>query len=121
MRSLQPAEAQELVSNGDYVLVDVRPKELFEQSSIEGAVNVPLFQSMDFSKATAQSWLKALAYTFNGVKPVEVNPNFIEEMKTQVAGRNAILVRFTLTHPNTTTRFVFFSSEMVSCCNSGVP
>lgn len=47
----------------------------------------------DFSKAGPREWLKAAAYAVNGVKPVEFNPNFLEEMKERTGGKGVILVR----------------------------
>ena len=47
--SAQPAAAKdalEKVESGDWVLVDVRPNNRYEESHPEGAVNVPLYQKV---------------------------------------------------------------------------
>eukprot|EP01025_Chloroclados_australasicus_P033462 TRINITY_DN34135_c0_g1_i1.p1 TRINITY_DN34135_c0_g1~~TRINITY_DN34135_c0_g1_i1.p1 ORF type:complete len:236 (+),score=33.56 TRINITY_DN34135_c0_g1_i1:65-709(+) len=82
----------EMQKSGDWVVIDVRPKELYEKASAEGALSVPLFQSMDFSNASPRSFLRAAAYALNGVKAVEFNPNFSEEMKERAGGKNVVLM-----------------------------
>jgi hypothetical protein len=70
-----------------------RPSGEFEKASAEGAVNVPLFRALDFSKPTPGMLLRAAAYALNGVQGVEPNPNFAAEMKERSAGKKVILVR----------------------------
>lgn len=79
-RSVPPQEAVELVSSGKYVLIDVRQSNLYEEAHAEGAVNVPLFQSLTWSKGPLQV-MKGIAYVVNGVQPVEANPDFVEGVK----------------------------------------
>lgn len=92
MPSVPPEAAQSLVDSGDWVIVDVRPREEYEKSSILGAVNAPLFQLMDWSKPTPSSLLRGAAYALNGVQAVEPNANFAEDIKSQCAGKNVIMV-----------------------------
>lgn len=93
LRSLTPDQCQEMVAAGDWVLVDVRPADDFAKASPEGAFNVPLFQQVNFSQATPKSLLRAAAYMFNGVKPVEPNPTFLEDLETVADGKGVIMVR----------------------------
>ena len=93
LASVPPAKAQEMVDSGKWLIVDVRPKKDFEKSTIEGAANAPLFQSMSFQNATPKSLLRAVAFALNGVAPVEPNGEFDEEVKAACGGKGAILVR----------------------------
>jgi hypothetical protein len=45
------------------------------------------------SQATPKSMLRAAAYLSNGVKPVEPNPTFAEDLKQVTNGKGAIMVR----------------------------
>jgi rhodanese-related sulfurtransferase len=82
-----------MLDSGDWVLVDVRMPADFEKASIEGAKSAPLFKGTDFSKATPFSMLRAAAYAFNGVKPVEPNADFAADVKAAAGGKGVILVR----------------------------
>lgn len=93
LESLTPEEAQSRVDSGDWVIVDVRPKEEYEKSSILGAVSAPLFQRMDWSNPTPASFLRGAAYALNGVQAVEPNANFSEDIKTRCGGKKIIMVR----------------------------
>lgn len=92
MPSLPPDAVQSLVDSGDWVVVDVRPREEYEKSSILGAVNAPLFQLMDWSKPTPASFLRGAAYALNGVQAVEPNASFAEDIKSRCGGKNVIMV-----------------------------
>ena len=59
-----------MVDSGDYVLVDVRPSEMFETATPSGAKNAPLFQRVDWSKPSFGKFLRAGALMANGVTPV---------------------------------------------------
>ena len=93
MESVSPGDARSRAEAGEWVIVDVRPESDFEKASAEGAVNVPLFQAVNLSQATPLSLLRAVAMGVNGVKPVEPNPNFDEQLKERTAGKKAIMVR----------------------------
>ena len=58
------------------VLVDVRPPHIYEKAHPEGAVNVPLFQRVNFRNFSVTGYLRAAALALNGVDPVEPNPKF---------------------------------------------
>ena len=58
------------------ILVDVRPPHIFEKAHPEGAVNVPLFQRVNFRNFSVTGYLRAAALALNGVDPVEPNPKF---------------------------------------------
>lgn len=93
LESVTPEAAQSLAESGDWVIVDVRPKEEYEKSSIKGAVSAPLFQRMDWGNATPASFLRGAAYALNGVQAVEPNANFAEDIKQNSGGKKVILVR----------------------------
>jgi rhodanese-related sulfurtransferase len=92
-QSLRPEEVQELVEGGEWLLVDVRPAEDFEKSTLKGAVNVPLFQRLSWANPTPGTLLRAAAYAVNGVQAVEINPNFEEQMRAVAGDRKVIMVR----------------------------
>ncbi len=106
------------MNTGNWVLVDVRPPPQHKAGAPEGAVSVPMYQPLDWSKPDvgkvrwgewgqlfggARRWcsrrdcwwpwwrraaqvIKFVAYSFNGVTPVEPNPNFLDDVK-KVRGR----------------------------------
>lgn len=82
-----------MLDSGEYVMVDVRPSEDYEKSTIEGAKSVPLFQRLSFSNPTPGKLLRGLAYALNGVQAVEVNPEFEAEMKAAADGKKVLVVR----------------------------
>eukprot|EP00892_Ulva_mutabilis_P003448 jgi/Ulvmu1/1475/UM011_0205.1 len=91
LESLTPEAAKSRVDSGEWVVVDVRPKEEYKKSSIEGAVNAPLFQLMDWGNATPASFLRGAAYALNGVQAVEINANFADDVKSQADGKKVIM------------------------------
>lgn len=60
------------------VLVDVRPKDIYEKAHPEGAKNAALFRKFDLGNMTFSGLLRATALALNGVSPVEPNPQFGE-------------------------------------------
>jgi hypothetical protein len=92
LESVKPEKAQDMLESGKWVLIDVRPQDEFGKASAAGAINVPLFQQLNLSQATPKSMLRAAAYLFNGVKPVEPNPSFAEDLKQATNGKGAIMV-----------------------------
>ena len=57
--------------DGKAVIIDVRPREQFNKGHCEGAVSVPLYQSLDWSNGQVLAKaLKWAAYSFNGVRLV---------------------------------------------------
>ena len=57
-----------MLSSGDWVLVDVRPPQLYEKAHIEGAKNAALFQPVNWGKPSTKKVLRAIAFMLNGVK-----------------------------------------------------
>jgi rhodanese-related sulfurtransferase len=92
-KSVRAAEAKEMADSGEYVVIDVRPIEDFEKSTIQDAKSVPLFQRISFSNPSPGKLLRGLAYALNGVQAVEVNPDFEEQMKAAAGGKKVLLVR----------------------------
>ncbi len=68
LESISPREAQKLVKSGKFVLVDVRPPDVFEKAHPEGAQSAPLFQSVKWSQPDFKKYLRAIAFMANGVK-----------------------------------------------------
>jgi hypothetical protein len=56
-------EAKDLAESNEYIIVDVRPRNLHEQAAIKTSGNAPLFQAVDWSKPsfTKVSFAKVLA------------------------------------------------------------
>ena len=57
-----------MLNSGDWVLVDVRPPQLYEKAHIEGAKNAALFQPVNWGKPSTKKVLRAIAFMLNGVK-----------------------------------------------------
>lgn len=60
LRSVSPEEAKLLADSGA-VLVDVRRQDIFSKGHVEGAVNIPMFQLLDWEKPSAGKVLKLIA------------------------------------------------------------
>ena len=58
------------------MLIDVRPKDVYEKAHPEGARNAALFRKFELGKASFTGLLRATALALNGVSPVEPNPDF---------------------------------------------
>lgn len=58
------------------VLIDVRPKDIYEKAHPVGAKNAPLFRKFDLGQTSFTGILRATALALNGVSPVEPNPAF---------------------------------------------
>ena len=63
------------------MIVDVRPPKAFEQSHITSSVNVPMYKALNPLNSGVGGAFKFLAYSLNGVSPVETNEDFIAELK----------------------------------------
>ena len=60
------------------MLVDVRPKQIYEKSHPKGAKHAALFRKFDITKSSFTSILRATALALNGVEAGEPNPEFGE-------------------------------------------
>lgn len=89
LRTVSPQEAQQLAASGDWVLVDVRPKAAYDEAHPEGFISAPLYQPIDNSNLDLAKMLKVIAYRFNGVTPIEPNPNFTQTIKDAAAGKTS--------------------------------
>ncbi|GMH35413.1 hypothetical protein BSKO_03281 [Bryopsis sp. KO-2023] len=92
IKSVNPDEAAEKIASGDYVFVDVRTSESFEESHAEGAVSAPLFRKLDWSSGDPWQLVRGAAYLVNGVQPVEQNPTFIEDATKAAEGGKGLIV-----------------------------
>eukprot|EP00798_Chlamydomonas_sp_ICE-L_P007495 gene7495-641_t len=90
--SVNPVEAQELIANGSYVLIDVRPEPIFEKAHIEGSINVPIYKKLSPINSGPTGFLKFIAFSLNGVTPIELNENFMEQLKEASKGDKGVIV-----------------------------
>uniref|UniRef100_A0A7S0RIG6 Rhodanese domain-containing protein n=1 Tax=Chlamydomonas leiostraca TaxID=1034604 RepID=A0A7S0RIG6_9CHLO len=86
LKTVAPEDAKVMVDSGKWVLVDVRPPAAYKQSHPAGAVSVPMYQPLDWSKPDFTKVVKLIAFGANGVTPVEPNPNFVEQLKEATQG-----------------------------------
>lgn len=91
MQTISPQRGLEMVQSGKWMLVDVRPKSSFEKCHPENSVNVPLFDSIDWSNATPMAYLRAAAYLVNGVSPVTINEDFDEQLSECLKDRKGLI------------------------------
>lgn len=81
LQSVNPLRAKDMIDTGKWIFVDVRPRSIYDKAHIEGALSVPLFDDIDWSKASPMGYLRAAAYLVNGVTPVVPNESFDEEIR----------------------------------------
>lgn len=67
LESVSPTDAKKLVDSGKFVLVDVRPPDIYAKAHPEGAQSAPLFQSVNWAKPDFKKYLRAVAFMANGV------------------------------------------------------
>ena len=60
---IAPADAKTLIEAGDVTFVDVRRAEDFEAAHVEGAINIPFGQGMDFSSLPTDQQIIVTCYT----------------------------------------------------------
>lgn len=91
LASVTPEEAQVLVATGKWVLLDVRPPASYEKAHPVNAASAPLYQSMDMGNLDLGKMLKVALYAFNGINPVEQNPDMSQQVKDIVAGGKGVI------------------------------
>jgi rhodanese-related sulfurtransferase len=91
LESLSPQKAKDLAESNKAVIVDVRPRNLYEDATPIGAKSATLFQLADWSKPSFSKVLRAVALMANGVTPVEPNPDFIDDVRQAADGKAVIL------------------------------
>jgi len=89
LKSVPPKEAQKLMKRG-WVLVDVRPNDLFEESRAAGSKNAALYRTID--PKSALQWARFVLYKSMEVKPVEENPDFIEDAEAVIGRAKGVIV-----------------------------
>ena len=67
LESVSASDAKKLVDSGKFVLIDVRPPDIYAKAHPEGAQSAPLFQSVNWSKPDFKKYLRAVAFMANGV------------------------------------------------------
>ena len=80
-----------MVASGEWVLVDIRPVEDYEESHIPESVNVSLFQKITPSNITGGDILKTLLLASQGVTPMKTNKTFPTDVKVALQGKKAIV------------------------------
>ena len=71
---------------GDWLMVDVRPAEQFEEASASGAVSVPLYRKVEGTDM--RSMLKVFIMSSLAVTAVEENEEFCNQVASLVNGEN---------------------------------
>ncbi|GLI61163.1 hypothetical protein VaNZ11_003449 [Volvox africanus] len=89
IETISPQEAKARIDSGAWILADVRLKEQHEAGHPEGAVSVPIYETIDLAGADLRKMLKAFMYKSNGVNPVDPNPAFVEQLKAAVRAAEA--------------------------------
>lgn len=67
LESISAQDAKKAVDSGKYVLVDVRPPNIYFKAHPEGAKSAPLFQGVTWAKPDFKKYLRAVAFLANGV------------------------------------------------------
>ncbi|KIY99352.1 rhodanese-like protein [Monoraphidium neglectum] len=92
VETVTPEAAASLVSSGDWVLVDVRRPDQFATGSPRGSVNVPMYRKIDLSGGfDGMKVMKTIMYAFNGVDPIEPNPEFVEQLAKAAEGGKGLI------------------------------
>ncbi|KAI8466255.1 MAG: rhodanese-like protein [Monoraphidium minutum] len=92
METISPANADSLVKSGQWVLVDVRRADQFAAAAPLGAVNIPLYRKIEFSRGFDPTRvMRSIMYAFNGVEPIEPNSEFIEQLAAAAAGGKGLI------------------------------
>lgn len=89
LKSVPPKEAQKLMKRG-WVLLDVRPDDVFDQSRAAGSKNAALYRTID--PKTAFQWARFVLYKSMEVKPVEENPDFVEDAEEVIRGARGVIL-----------------------------
>lgn len=92
LRTVAPEEAQEMLATGNWVLIDVRRPDQHEESHPDGAVSVPMYRLINMGQADFAKLMKVVAYSFNGVQPIDSNTAFTSEVLAAAPGKKYILM-----------------------------
>jgi len=87
--SVSATEVMELMEKG-YIFLDVRPNDEYEAFHPVGAKSVPLYQTIE--GASAKQLVRKSLYAMQAVKPVEENPDFIEQAKAFIGDAPGVAV-----------------------------
>uniref|UniRef100_A0A383WG05 Rhodanese domain-containing protein n=1 Tax=Tetradesmus obliquus TaxID=3088 RepID=A0A383WG05_TETOB len=79
LRTVAPEEAAELLATGKWALIDVRRPDQFEEGHAQGSVSVPMYSRLDMSQADLAKVMKLIAFSFNGVQPIDSNATFTKD------------------------------------------
>lgn len=81
-----------MIASGEWVLLDVRRPDQHEEAHPQGAVSVPMYRLIDTSSLDVARVLKLVAFSFNGVSPIESNSDFVAEALAATGGKRIITV-----------------------------
>ena len=73
-------------------MVDVRTTDSFAESHAEGSINIPLYKDLNLAEGGPSKFFKWIAYAANGVKPIELNTSFDDELRAAAGGKGIITI-----------------------------
>eukprot|EP00882_Tetradesmus_deserticola_P009218 GHRQ01009722.1.p2 GENE.GHRQ01009722.1~~GHRQ01009722.1.p2 ORF type:complete len:254 (+),score=104.27 GHRQ01009722.1:215-976(+) len=90
LRTVAPEEAAEMLATGQWVLVDVRRPDQYAEGHAQGSLNVPMYSRIDLSSVDFAKALKVIAFSFNGVQPIDSNTSFTKDAMAAAPGKKFI-------------------------------
>lgn len=93
VQSVCADSAENLVDEG-WLLVDVRPTKN-KPYSVMNAADVPIFEEVDMSSlmdVPRKVAVRAVAHTLNGVTPIAINGDFVEQVTALAGDRNVVIM-----------------------------
>eukprot|EP00242_Pyramimonas_sp_CCMP2087_P014001 CAMPEP_0198211772 /NCGR_PEP_ID=MMETSP1445-20131203/25329_1 /TAXON_ID=36898 /ORGANISM="Pyramimonas sp., Strain CCMP2087" /LENGTH=291 /DNA_ID=CAMNT_0043886105 /DNA_START=75 /DNA_END=950 /DNA_ORIENTATION=+ len=88
-KSVSASEVKDLMEKG-YVFLDVRPRDEFEAFRPAGARGAALYQNIE--GASVKQNLRKTLFMMQAVKPIEENPEFLEQVKALVGKAPGVVV-----------------------------
>ena len=93
VRSIEPAEANRMVAEEGYTLVDIRTAPEYEKIHAKGAVSAPLYRPI--TNWDARSIARRAAFAFFGVfNGTEESPTFLDDCRSSLDGKNAKVILY---------------------------
>lgn len=93
VQSVCADSAENLVDEG-WLLVDVRPTKN-KPYAVMNAADVPIFEEVDMSalaNVPRKAAVRAVAHTLNGVTPMAINDDFVDQVTAVAGDRNVVLM-----------------------------
>ena len=93
VRSIEPAEANRMVAEEGYTLVDIRTAPEYEKIHAKGAVSAPLYRPI--TNWDARSIARRAAFAFFGVfNGTEESPTFLDDCRSSLDGKSAKVILY---------------------------